>query len=48
MFCKIWDFICPSLRSTEMKSYWTSENESKAISVERVQIKSSILSNTVD
>ena len=48
VFCKIRDFICTSLRSTEM--VLASDSESNAISVERrrVQIKSSILPNTVE
>ena len=45
VLCKIRDFICTSLRSTEIVL-----NESNAISVERgrVQMKSSILPNTVE
>ena len=46
MFCKIWNFICTSFRSAD----WKSDNESNMNSAERrrVQIKSSILPNTVE
>ena len=48
VFCKIRDLFARVF--VLQKSYWTSDSESNAISVERrrVQIKSNILPNTVE